>query len=79
MSGINMGELPELLIQTLYDDIMKQLKDGKIYGYPINFYDIRQVVTAAYLLGGCKEQLKFMNHLRFEADMNWVKSNKLGG
>lgn len=68
-----MNELPDRYIQDRYDDILKQLEGGKLFGYPINMYDVRHIVVAANLIGMVKEQEKFSNHLKFESDMRWFK------
>jgi hypothetical protein len=38
-------------IKLEYERIMKSIIDGKIYGIPVDIYDIRHLVVASYYLG----------------------------
>jgi hypothetical protein len=52
-----MKTLRQHIIDLEYENILIRLKDGRLYGDPINMQDIKELVIASYYAGNSSEKL----------------------
>lgn len=48
----------ELVINSIYEQIIEKITGGTIFGIPIDINNIKMIVVAAYCLGKNEETLK---------------------